>query len=140
MLLRRAFISDSQAIADLEQILFPDNWMSPTTIATTYDQGPCFALTHGPLLMGYILTSYDGGLIDILRVGVSDSCRRLGWGQAMLEKVLTSRHRRAMLTVQPGNTPALRLYKKLGFVFYGQLPQGAWVLTRTSLQTTDDRS
>lgn len=140
MLLRTALLQDTQAIADLEQALFPANWLSAPTIANEFDRGPCFVLIQGPAIVGYLIASYQEAVLDILRIGVDKHHRGYGLGEALLRKVLVCKHRRAMLTVQPDNVPAVRLYKKLGFRFYGQLQEGGLVLIRTSSMTTGDRS
>jgi ribosomal protein S18 acetylase RimI-like enzyme len=56
----------------------------------------------------------------ILRIGVREDQRRMGAGTALLAAVMdalyTHHVQTIRLSVSPGNTPALRLYNKQGFV------------------------
>lgn len=61
---------------------------------------------------------------ELLNIAVSDSFRKRGTGQELLMKVLSKASekgaKRMLLEVRKGNTPAISLYHKNGFVKLGE--------------------
>ena len=57
--------------------------------------------------------------VDIVRVGVLPECRRQGIAKALLTHALNEQKGRVFLDVRGSNTPAIMLYKSLGFVDTG---------------------
>jgi len=128
-----------QRIAELEQELFPENWLSESTILGELERGPCFIALTANGVDGYLQTSLKEGVLDVLRVGVTRNAQGNGIGEALMLRVLDVPHTLCILTVVKDNIPALALYKKLGFELYGDLGR-AWVLTKTSWLSIHDRS
>ncbi|MBE5866894.1 MAG: ribosomal-protein-alanine N-acetyltransferase [Lachnospiraceae bacterium] len=64
---------------------------------------------------------------DVDKVMVAESCRGQGIAEKMMQELLTEARRRGVkeftLEVRVGNTPAIRLYEKLGFVSEGIRPR-----------------
>lgn len=115
---------------DAEYELFPENNFNERTLAHEIQQGMSWVVTAGDALAGYALCRSDGLLIDIMRLGVREKFRRQGVASTLLKKAISSAPE-AMLTVRKGNDPAIRLYKKHGFVIAGTMPQDyAWVMRR----------
>lgn len=83
----------------------------------------------------YLAAQQDGNVIgccgfwqsfedaDICNVVVAESCRRKGIAKEMLRALMEEGKKRGIvnftLEVRSGNTPAIRLYEKLGFVTEG---------------------
>ena len=82
-------------------------------------------------LVAYLLRRREGGLQDILRLGVHPSYRRQGLAAGLLRHALQGPPT-TILTVQKDNLAALRLYRGHGFEVAGHLhAAGAWVMRLT---------
>jgi len=123
----------------LEMVLFYDNWMSESTVSTMLEYGPAFVARLGSELVGYALTNYHQGVLDLVRLGVVPARHGCGIGRLLLEEVVEVEHHLLTLTVKKDNTQALKLYKRFGFKLHGEL-ESAWVLLRTSSSPTPCRS
>lgn len=118
-------------VAELEHVLFPDNNMGVYTLRqemlspeSTYQVEYC---NRGQLI-GYCFGRTNGGIFDIMRIGVRPSHQRLGLGTQMLTTILTP-YPLAMLSVVKNNKDAIRLYSSLGFKINGDLGV-QWVMKR----------
>ena len=128
-------------------------------------QGPVFGFAAwrfgerkaGPV--GFVLARLAAGEGEILTVAVLRSCRGLGLGRDLMEAVLRELHaQRAealFLEVDETNTPAVALYRRLGFHevarrpgYYGEVgePKTSAIVMRRDLrrpqtpgQARDDR-
>lgn len=126
--------SDAERLAELEYELFPDNNFTDTTLCHEILQGVTWVAEVRGVIVGYALCRMgDRELLDILRLGVAESCRRVGVASALLLRAqLASNH--LMLTVRKANDPAIALYQKHGFRITGTMPQhDSWVM---QLKTT----
>jgi len=131
-ILREAQPADAAIIAELESELFPDNWMSESTVLNELERGPVFvAATPKGELLGYAITHWRNRVLDLLRLGVSSTYRRRGLGAALLARVLRVPHSLCVLTVRRDNIAAITLYKRNGFRLHGTTPESL-VLVRTS--------
>lgn len=83
-------------------------------------------------IVGYLLMRSDeGGLLDITRLGVTESVRRKGVGRLLLERALLEGEE-FILTVKKDNLPALSLYRARGFRIVAHLAGAhAWVMKFT---------
>ncbi|MFJ6723664.1 GNAT family N-acetyltransferase [Streptomyces sp. NPDC091281] len=80
-----------------------------------------FVVADGDVLVGYVLsTPPDGARSWILSLGISPPLRGLGLGRRLMATSLAHLRargvRRVTLSVEPGNTTAITLYRSLGFV------------------------
>lgn len=117
---------DVPVVVEMEEELFPENSMGERTLSTELSLG--MGWVDDDPISGYLLARYDGGVLDITRLGVSPRARRRGVGTKLLEKALELGHP-TILTVRKDNEAALRLYWKLGFGIVGHLPLAdAWVM------------
>lgn len=131
---------DAESIAQIEEELFPENWMGESSVLNGLARGPAFvAITEEGTVVGYALTEYYDGLLDLLRLGVTRIAQGLGLGRALLQEVTDVHHRECMLTVRKDNLAALHLYKSSGFSLHGDLGE-ALVLIRSASRSTPDRS
>lgn len=118
-MIHRATEDDCYEVAQLENLLFPENSMNEHTLRSILRQEKSWVLEGGE---GYALVAWGPELIDVLRLGVMEDYRKKGWGQALLNAVLAEADMPVMLTVREDNAPAWALYKKLGFQLCGWLP------------------
>ena len=98
------------------------------------DQGFLFYARAGDRLVGY--GRLDRGRGDAAGLGmvaltVLEAYRGKGLGDALMRALLDGAAsaaglREVWLSVRPDNTPAVRLYEKLGFVREGRHPLGQW--------------
>lgn len=113
-------------VEELEGQLF-DNSFNATTIARELDSGAKLWVVEGPTcLEGYMLLRTEGGMTDILRLGVRPTFQGRGIGSALLREAKSS-FRRLMLCVRKVNTRAIQLYQRHGFVITGDLGV-SWVM------------
>jgi len=113
-------------IEELEGQLF-DNSFNATTIARELDSGAKLWVVEGPTcLEGYMLLRTEGGVTDILRLGVRPLLQGRGVGSSLLGEAKSS-FGRLMLCVRKTNTRAIQLYQRQGFVITGDLGV-SWVM------------
>lgn len=116
---------DLESIQQLEFELFPENAFNEYTLSKEIGLGYCLVVELGKMVVGYCLVRVDPyeKRSHILRLGISSGYRRMGWGESLLEEVLTRTPTySAMLTVLKRNTPAIALYRKKGFTVRGGTP------------------
>jgi ribosomal protein S18 acetylase RimI-like enzyme len=130
--IRDAVPEDNEMLAQLDMEIFPNNCFNETTLREELRLGGGYlALIKGEPV-GYSLFRVERGLVDILRLGVTETSRCRGLGGALLALSM-KKGRRAMLTVKMTNMSAINLYRKHGFVIAGTMPQsGYWVMTTSS--------
>ncbi|PRQ24916.1 putative methionine N(alpha)-acetyltransferase NatB transcription regulator GNAT family [Rosa chinensis] len=109
-------------IVKLERKIFPKH----ESLARSFDEelkkknsGLLYIELDGSVA-GYVMYSWPSSLYaSITKLAVKDSCRRQGYGEALLtaaiQKCRTRNVGRISLHVDPLRTPAMNLYKKLGF-------------------------
>ncbi len=111
---------DIEAIAMLEQEIFPDPW-SANSIAETCEQNHACILgaKKNGKLVGYVIFYYVLDEGEIARIAVAPSSRRQGAAQAVFDKLLLfceeNSVTRILLDVRVSNEGAIAFYKKMGF-------------------------
>ncbi|KAL6211204.1 hypothetical protein ACLB2K_016431 [Fragaria x ananassa] len=110
-------------IVKLERKIFPKH----ESLARSFDEelkkknsGLLYIEELDGSVAGYVMYSWPSSLYaSITKLAVKDSCRRQGYGEGLLtaaiQKCRTRNVGRISLHVDPLRTPALNLYKKLGF-------------------------
>lgn len=109
----------------LEQEIFSDPWseaMLCSGFAAPSQLYFCAREQNG-MLIGYgaVMTVLDEG--ELLRIGVSPRFRGQGVADLLMKRIFQTADEKKlalmMLEVRQGNTPAIRLYEKYGFVQEG---------------------
>ena len=107
-------------LAEIERACFATPWTAEMLRAETENECSHIyvALIDGKAV-GYTVIYNVLGDVDIVRVGVLPQCRRQGIAKALLTHALNEQKGRVFLDVRESNTPAIMLYKSLGFVDTG---------------------
>ena len=125
MRLRRAEEADLSAISELEKECFSVPW-SFESFREILDRTPYVMLVaeEESEILGYaiLLSVFDEG--DLMNIAVAERARRQGIGETLLQEILQAARERGVkklfLEVREHNTPAIRMYEKNGFVFFGK--------------------
>ena len=128
MMITKMNASHVSQIAELEKLCFSDPW-SENSIASELENGLAHWLValDGDTVAGYIGSQTVMGETDMMNVAVHPDHRRNGIAEAMVnalvEDLVGQGSRCLTLEVRASNTPAQRLYEKLGFVLIGKRPR-----------------
>ena len=105
------------ALREIARVSFPRLW-EPKEFAyfLDHDCGLCLGDVVDGTLRGYLIGLLVAGDLDVVSVATAPEYRRQGIGEGLLRAALVyPRVERAFLEVECRNTPALGLYRKLGF-------------------------
>jgi len=131
--IRRMKEDDLPEVRTIEALSFSNPWSDDTFRGEIQNTSISFPLVvvrrpdnpvaAGDEVVAYIIYWQIGDDVQINNVAVHPDCRGLGLGEAMMRHVI-ARVRAAgasfvTLEVRQSNTPALTLYKKLGFEIMG---------------------
>ena len=125
--IRRMKESDLAAVRGIETLSFSNPWSDNTFRGEIQNTSVSFPLVvvrrPGDTVVGYIIYWQIRDDVQINNIAVHPDCRGLGLGEALMRHAI-ARTREAgaafmTLEVRPSNTPALTLYKKLGFEVMG---------------------
>ena len=123
--LRRALPTDLEAMADAERRCFPDPWsfrLLSELLVSPYDS--VFVLVSENTLLGYVNVRVLGDEAELMRIAVVPEERGKRCGLTLLRAGLAEMCARgaeaATLEVRAGNTAAIRLYEKHGFLLAGR--------------------
>ena len=115
-------------VAELEKQCFADPW-SERSVSSELDNPISLwlvAVKNGQVC-GYIGSQSVGSEADVMNVAVSPECRRMGIGQALVERLIAALREKGVcclsLEVRASNESAKALYKKLGFAQVGLRPK-----------------
>lgn len=125
MEIRRSTPSDATAIADIEDICFPDGWERKDILSyITGDTGMCFTALEDGKPIAYLLGRLIAPEAEIYRIAVLPEHRRRGIGYRLLSYALKTERGRGLecvfLEVREGNSAARGLYRSFGFSEYGK--------------------
>ena len=116
-------------LAMLHTACFPDDPWSADALARILGLSGCFGhlAWESEAPCGFVLARDLGDECEILSIGVAPEARRSGIGRRLLEAALAEARRRGtasvVLEVAADNSPARRLYRRLGFVRVGYRPR-----------------
>lgn len=115
---------DAAAAAEIEKLCFSHPWSEATLVSEMKNQfSDFFGAFCGEELAGYIGGRTIAGETEIFNVAVAPKFRRNGLGKALIEKFIeTVREKETeqiFLEVRASNLPAINLYEKNGFAFFG---------------------
>jgi ribosomal-protein-alanine N-acetyltransferase len=125
--LRRMREEDLPAVREIERLSFSNPWSDNTfrgEIQNTSVSFPMVAVRRpGEEVVGYVIYWQIRDDVAVNNIAVHPDCCGLGLGEAMMRYVIAkSREAGATfvtLEVRQSNTPALTLYRKLGFEIMG---------------------
>ncbi len=126
--LRLAEQGDVPAIRAIEEVEFPCPWPERVFRGEVENDLATFkVLTAEERVIGYYDLWVCADEAHLLNVAVAAAERGRGHGTAMMEDVLEEAKRascrRIVLEVRPGNTAAIKLYEKFGFVKVSSRPR-----------------
>ncbi|MBQ2705829.1 MAG: ribosomal protein S18-alanine N-acetyltransferase [Agathobacter sp.] len=120
MLIREMTLQDVPAVAEIEKKCFSLPWSEQSLIDSVVREDTLFLVCEDARnIVGYIgmYLSFDEG--DITNVAVAPAQRKKGYGEALVAKAIALAKERdlemILLEVRVSNTPAISLYKKMGF-------------------------
>jgi ribosomal-protein-alanine N-acetyltransferase len=125
--IRRMRDEDLSSVREIERRSFSNPWSDSTFRGEIQNTAVSFPMVvvrrPGEEVVGYIVYWRIRDDVQINNVAVHPDCRGLGLGEAMVRHVI-ARSREAEATfitleVRQSNTPALTLYRKLGFEVMG---------------------
>lgn len=128
MEIRKMTAADVAQIAELEKVCFSDPW-SEKSIASELenDLSVWLVAVEGETVAGYVGSQSVLGETDMMNIAVSPDYRRRGIGEKLVTELVTQLkaggNHSLMLEVRASNTPAQKLYEKLGFQMVGRRPR-----------------
>lgn len=139
--LRMMRLTDLPAVLAIERVSFPDPW-SESVFREELQQNSLahyLVLEIENQLIGYCGFWLVANEVQITKIAVAASHRGHGWGQKLMEHVMTVSKslgaKKATLEVRVSNRTAQHLYEKLGFAsagirprFYTTVPEDAVIM------------
>ncbi|MEN6561834.1 MAG: ribosomal protein S18-alanine N-acetyltransferase [Acidobacteriota bacterium] len=125
--IRRMRESDLAAVRAIETLSFSNPWSENTFLGEIQNTSVSFPLVvvkrPAGTVVGYIIYWQIRDDVQVNNLAVHPDCRGLGLGEAMLRHAIAKTREAGAafmtLEVRQSNTPALTLYKKLGFEIMG---------------------
>jgi len=111
--------SDLAQVSDIERRSYEFPWSHGVFRDCLLAGYICLVLERGDQIAGYCILSVAAGEAHILNLCVDPNCRKLGYGNQLLEEILkradSAEVKEVFLEVRPSNAGALALYRKKGF-------------------------
>jgi len=125
--IRRMRESDLVAVGEIEALSFSNPWSDNTFLGEIQNTSVSFPMVvvrrPGDEVVGYIVFWHIRDDVQVNNIAVHPECRGLGLGEAMMRfaiaKVREAGAAFVTLEVRRSNTPAMTLYRKLGFEIMG---------------------
>ena len=127
MEIRMMTAEDIPQIAQLEKDCFADPWsVASFTSELNNPLSTWLVAVDGEVVAGYIGAQTVLDSADIMNVAVLPNYRRTGIGERLIHSLCAQLSQRGaqsvLLEVRVSNTPAIKLYEKLGFTVVGRRP------------------
>ena len=110
---------DLPQVSDIERRSYDFPWSHGVFRDCLLAGYTCIVLERGDMVAGYGILSVAAGEAHVLNICVDPDYRRLGYGNRLLDELLTRARaasvREVFLEVRPSNVNALSLYRKKGF-------------------------
>ena len=118
--IRRISENDIEAVAFLEEAVFPDPWSAKSIKETRDNQSACILGAYKEdVLIGYVIFYYVLDEGEIARIAVHPSYRRQGVAEqiyaGLLDFCAEKNIERILLDVRVSNEAAIAFYRKSGF-------------------------
>lgn len=123
----RMSIADVPAVAELERKCFSDPW-SERSVAAELENPLSLWLVAllGRTVVGYVGSQSVMEQADMMNIAVNPDNRRQGIAESLIERLVAELKANQVssltLEVRASNTPAIALYRKLGFIQVGKRP------------------
>jgi len=118
--------SDLLQVADIEQRSYEFPWSHRLFRDCLLSGYICVVLERGEDVVGYSILSVAAGEAHILNLCVDPKARKLGYGDRLLEEILSRAKallvKQVFLEVRPSNEHAMSLYRKKGFQQIAERP------------------
>lgn len=119
MIFRRMTEADLDKVAEMEKNFFSTPWSKAGFEESLRQSYSHFFVVVTDEIVGYCGVHNLGGDGEISNVAVAEKCRGKGIGYEMLELAMEEMRKEGVeaftLEVRASNTPAIKLYEKLGF-------------------------
>lgn len=127
MEIRKMSQHDLEQIANLEKMCFSDPWSVPMLEPElTNPLSYWFVAVQNGQLIGYVGSQAVMDAADMMNIAVHPAYRRQGIAELLVNALISELQALAVqslaLEVRVSNTPAIQLYKKLGFEKIGLRP------------------
>jgi [ribosomal protein S18]-alanine N-acetyltransferase len=110
---------DLSQVSDIERRSYDFPWSHGVFRDCLLAGYTCIVLERGETVVGYGILSVAAGEAHVLNICVDPDYRRLGYGDRLLDELLTRAKaasvKEVFLEVRPSNVNALSLYRKKGF-------------------------
>ena len=132
LIIDEATPDDIAALSDIHGAAFQRTWSEDEIAALLRDEAVTVLVARRSSLfstktpVGFVMIRQAVDEAEILTIAVSGGYRRRGIGRSLVESLLrrlyAERIKRLFLEVDIGNTPAVTLYRRLGFKEVGERP------------------
>jgi len=122
--IRKVETTDVDIIYDYEKLFFKDYWSKDQIlIEITNNNAFNLVFEKDSRLVAYIFTRNSVDFVEILKIAVSKSFRKIGIAKKLIKEVelfiSNSNTSKIFLEVREGNEAAISLYKEFGFKIDG---------------------
>lgn len=116
-------ISDNEygRLAEIEAQSFNNPWGENEY--RNFSVSPFFKIVVSEIsgkIVGFCIYTFILGDVEIMRIAVDPAFRGNGYAEEILREILKENVENAFLEVRVSNTPAIKLYEKLGFGLIGE--------------------
>ena len=122
--IKKATVNDVAEILKIENVCFSTPWSERSIKESLENENSHFYLAYiENELAGYMGAQIFSGEGYVTNVATLPEFRRKGVAKALIERTLENEPDFLTLEVRESNTPAINLYKSLGFVEVGTRPK-----------------
>ena len=118
--IRKVEIGDTDAIYKYEMSFFRDYWSKNQIVIEINNINAInLGFEKNSRLIGYIFARKSLDFVEILKIAVSKSFRKIGIAKELMKEIeelsIQLQRKKIILEVREGNNSAITLYKKLGY-------------------------
>lgn len=122
MTIRKLQSRDIHTILRIETEIFaiPFTKLQLKFLLQKYPSDYCYVVEQESLIVGYLITGYEGEQLHIITIGVAKEWQHRGWASTLLQTLLHDTTEDIYLEVRESNTIAIHLYLRHDFVQVGR--------------------